>query len=69
MHTIKISQNPQINPTTQPQPNPYSQNNKPINMDWKNKLPQIQNKLRFQLFSRKYDGMERVFEIFSVIST
>ncbi|OMJ67014.1 hypothetical protein SteCoe_35940 [Stentor coeruleus] len=34
-------------------------------MDWKNKLPVIQNKLRFQLYSRKYDGMERVFEIFN----
>jgi len=39
-----------------------------IKMDWKNKLPQIQNKLRFQLFSRKYDGMDRVFEVFTVFS-
>jgi hypothetical protein len=35
-------------------------------MDWKNKLPNIQNKLRFQLYSNKYDGMEKVFQIFDV---
>jgi hypothetical protein len=35
-------------------------------MDWKNKLPVIQNRLRFQLFARKYDGMEKVWEQFRV---
>ncbi|CAG9310195.1 unnamed protein product [Blepharisma stoltei] len=34
-------------------------------MDWKYKLPSIQNRLRFQLFSRRYDGMERVYHLFS----
>lgn len=36
-------------------------------MDWKNKLPQIQNKFRAQLYARKYDGMEKVFDLFHVI--
>jgi hypothetical protein len=33
-------------------------------MDWKNKLPEIQNRLKFQLFSRKIDGIDPLFIIF-----
>jgi Ca2+-binding EF-hand superfamily protein len=33
-------------------------------MDWKNKLPEIQNRLRFQLFSRKIDGIDPLFIFF-----
>ena len=33
-------------------------------MDWKNKLPEIQNRLRFQLFSRKVDGIDELFIYF-----
>ena len=32
--------------------------------DWKNKLPEIQNRLRFQLFSRKIDGIDPLFGFF-----
>lgn len=32
--------------------------------DWKNKLPEIQNRLRFQLFSRKIDGIDDLFIYF-----
>ncbi|CAG9326537.1 unnamed protein product [Blepharisma stoltei] len=33
-------------------------------MDWKNKLPNILNKFRTQLYSRRYDGMDKVYELF-----
>jgi Ca2+-binding EF-hand superfamily protein len=35
-------------------------------MDWKNKLSGIQNRIRFQLHSRLYDGIEGVLDFFQV---
>jgi hypothetical protein len=34
--------------------------------DWKNTIPMIVNKVRFQLYATKYDDLERISQLFKV---
>lgn len=35
--------------------------------DWRNIIPMIVNKIKYQLFAKKYDNLDRVTEIMTVI--
>jgi len=43
----------------------YLQNN----MDWKNKLNNIQNKVKFQLHAKKIDDLESLHKLIKVLSS